>query len=397
MPSTRTDAVGLSRQIARQLRERIAKRAWKIGGQLPPVRELADEFSVSTETVRGAMRELETLGLIETRPRQGGFVRAFTADTEPLANGPHQSLIAFVRTTSEERLDPAGLTGADEWGVRMTLGVDRRLGDADFSLTLVSAAPDTQRVSDVLLEKLVRIGPALAGVVVLFHEPLRPLVEELRRRRLPCVTIGSESSGFSDNFVAAANLAGGRLVGQCFARLGHRRVMYVSTDLRQRHSALDKFTGLVQGFVLAGAAPPTLEHVEAADWSAEAGEAAVERSLKSGFVPDAIFTEGDFLAEGAIRACRGSGLSVPGGVDVVGSTEVAGSRFLDPPLTTVQQPAQQLGTAAGEMILRLVSGEVEHAVGEVVPTRLLLRRSMHLPASVRDALAVDPLCPFIDA
>ena len=397
MTSTSTDTGGLSRQIARKLRSRIADEAWAIGGRLPPVRELAEDFSVSTETVRGAMRELETLGLVETRPRQGAFVRSFTAEAEPPATGAAQSLIGFVRTTSEEVLDPAGVTGADEWGVRMTLGVDQRLGDADFSLTLVSAAPGTADVSGVLLEKLVRLGPALAGVVVVFHEPLRPLVEELRRRGLPCVTIGSESCGYGDNFIAAANVAGGRVVGQCFARLGHRRVMYVSTDLRQRHSALDKFTGLVQGYVLAGVAPPTLEHVEADDWSAAAGEASVGRSLQAGFVPEAIFTEGDFLAEGALRACKRAGLRVPRDVDVVGSTEVAGSRFFDPPLTTVQQPAPQLGAAAGEMILRLVAGEVERAAGEVVPTRLLLRGSMRLPAAVRAAMTPDPLCPLVEA
>ena len=114
-------------------------------------------------------------------------------------------------------------------------------------------------------------------------------------------------------------------------------------------------------------------------------------------MPEAIFTEGDFLAEVRLRACKRAGLRVPRDVDVVGSTEVAGSRFFDPPLTTVQQPAPQLGAAAGEMILRLVAGEVERAAGEVVPTRLLLRGSMRLPAAVRAAMTPDPLCPLVEA
>ena len=375
MASMNQSTGGLSKQIAQRLRTRIEDRAWEIGDKLPPVRELAEDFGVSTETVRGAMRELETLQLIETRPRQGGFIKAYSSPPQ-LISGVQHSQVAFVRTATDISISPADVEGADEWGVRLTLGVDRRLTDADFSVTLVSAAPDEPQIVEALLNKLTRIGPGLAGVVVLFHEPLRPLVEELRRRGLPCVTIGSESSGFSQNHVAAANLAAGRLVGRCFLRLGHRRLLYVSTALSQRHSALDKFTGLMQGYVLEGSPPPTLEHAQSRDWSEAAGYDAVRAALQRDYRPEGIFTEGDFLAGGAIEACLEAGLSVPGDVDVVGSGEIAISRRLRPPLTTIQQPAEQLGLAAGEMILRLVAGEVEQSACEVLPTRMIVRDSL---------------------
>lgn len=54
------------------------------GTRLPPVRRLAEALGLAANTVAKAYRELEAAGVIETRGRQGSFVRA--ADrTEDLA------------------------------------------------------------------------------------------------------------------------------------------------------------------------------------------------------------------------------------------------------------------------------------------------------------------------
>lgn len=54
------------------------------GTRLPPVRRLAEALGLAAGTVAKAYRELEAAGVIETRGRQGSFVRA--ADrTEDLA------------------------------------------------------------------------------------------------------------------------------------------------------------------------------------------------------------------------------------------------------------------------------------------------------------------------
>src|SRR3989475_7322698 len=50
------------------------------GDQLPPERQLADQFQVSRASVREALRTLELLGIVETRPGGGTFVRQTTPD-----------------------------------------------------------------------------------------------------------------------------------------------------------------------------------------------------------------------------------------------------------------------------------------------------------------------------
>ena len=68
------------------------------GDQLPPERQLADQFQVSRASVREALRTLELLGIVETRPGGGTFVRQTTPDD--LAR-PLTSLMARGHTVAD--------------------------------------------------------------------------------------------------------------------------------------------------------------------------------------------------------------------------------------------------------------------------------------------------------
>ncbi len=74
-------------EIVRQVKALISEGRLKSGDQLPPERDLADQFKVSRTSVREALRTLESLGLIEIRPGEGTFVREVSIESliEPLA------------------------------------------------------------------------------------------------------------------------------------------------------------------------------------------------------------------------------------------------------------------------------------------------------------------------
>ena len=62
-------------QVVDQIREWISEGKLKPGDKLPVERELAEVFNVSRNSVRAALRTLETIGLIESRQGAGTFVR----------------------------------------------------------------------------------------------------------------------------------------------------------------------------------------------------------------------------------------------------------------------------------------------------------------------------------
>ena len=71
--STR-DGAPIYRQIVRQVTALVASGRLAPGEQLPPVRRLAEELIINPNTVARAYRELESTGLLVTRPGSGVFV-----------------------------------------------------------------------------------------------------------------------------------------------------------------------------------------------------------------------------------------------------------------------------------------------------------------------------------
>ena len=63
-----------------QIEGLITRGELKAGDQLPPERQLAEQFEVSRASVREALRSLELLGIVETRPGGGTFVRRAQPD-----------------------------------------------------------------------------------------------------------------------------------------------------------------------------------------------------------------------------------------------------------------------------------------------------------------------------
>jgi len=61
-------------QLAESFRRRIASKDWRIGLQLPPVEDLADEYGVARITIRQAMNILDHEGLVSRSRRRGTHV-----------------------------------------------------------------------------------------------------------------------------------------------------------------------------------------------------------------------------------------------------------------------------------------------------------------------------------
>lgn len=70
------DATPPFEQLRLQLLEQIRSGTLAAGAKLPTVRSLAETLALAPNTVARAYRELEALGLIETRGRNGSFVSA---------------------------------------------------------------------------------------------------------------------------------------------------------------------------------------------------------------------------------------------------------------------------------------------------------------------------------
>ncbi len=116
------------------------------------------------------------------------------------------------------------------------------------------------------------------------------------------------------------------------------------------------------------------------DFSVESGYAAAKRLLGQAAAPTAAFCFSDQMALGMLAACRDLGIRVPEDFSIVGFDDLASSRYLNPPLTTISQPMREIGMRAVKLLLAIIEGvDVPHQ--QTLEFSLMLRGSTAAPAS----------------
>ncbi len=89
---------------------------------------------------------------------------------------------------------------------------------------------------------------------------------------------------------------------------------------------------------------------------------------------DAVFAGDDESAVGVLEALHESGINVPEDVSVVGFDDQRLSAYLNPALTTVRAPTEEVGRAAARQLLRLVEENSAEPL-TLLPTEIVIRRS----------------------
>lgn len=114
--------------------------------------------------------------------------------------------------------------------------------------------------------------------------------------------------------------------------------------------------------------------VRPGDFDRHVAQASVARLLESDVVFDAIFTGDDEAAVGALQALRAVGKHVPEEVAVVGFDDQRLAAVLDPPLSTVHAPTEEVGRVAAQRLIHLIrTGEARPLT--LLPTQIIVRRS----------------------
>jgi DNA-binding LacI/PurR family transcriptional regulator len=110
------------------------------------------------------------------------------------------------------------------------------------------------------------------------------------------------------------------------------------------------------------------------DFSIGAGAAATTTALTSAARPTAIATVADELAIGVIEAARRVGVRVPDDLALVSYGAIDAGAYVDPPITTIALPAEEMGLGAARRLAARIRGEPP-AGTTYLPGRIVVRKS----------------------
>ncbi|WCT79129.1 LacI family DNA-binding transcriptional regulator [Novosphingobium humi] len=169
------------------------------------------------------------------------------------------------------------------------------------------------------------------------------------------------------------NVLSGEMAVRHLVKTGRRRIAMISGPQRYTVSQ-DRLKGY--RMVLAEAAMEQRQDwVVEGDFSMASGYAAMGRLLDLAELPDAVFCAGDEMAIGAQTAIRERGLRMPDDIALIGFDDMRFAAYASPPLTTIRQPAGELGKAAVGLIKALFDGDSIRESTIILPHELIIRRS----------------------
>ena len=167
------------------------------------------------------------------------------------------------------------------------------------------------------------------------------------------------------------NFYGGQLATQHLIELGHRQISFISGDAEQP-DGVERLRGYRAALEAAGITfDPAL--VVPGSFTEASGILAVDRLLESRRRFTAIFAANDQMAFGAGLALYRHSIRVPQDVSLVGFDDLLTSLHVIPPLTTVHQPAYEMGRLAAAAMLQLLAGSKPNL--ESPAPRLIARES----------------------
>jgi DNA-binding LacI/PurR family transcriptional regulator len=232
-------------------------------------------------------------------------------------------------------------------------GVSAELAEADLQLllTLIRTPDERRRFAQYLGAHRVD------GVLLISVHTDDPLPDLLEQMGIPTVLGGRRSAGETVPHIDSDNTGGARTAVEHLIARGRRTIATITGPL-DMYVARCRLDGYCQA--LAGAGLPIREDRAArADFTEEGGSRAMHRLLERGVSPDAVFAASDVMAAGARRALRERGMRVPDDVALVGFDDSAVARHLEPPLTSVRQPIEEMGRA----MVRLLREQIGAGAG----------------------------------
>jgi DNA-binding LacI/PurR family transcriptional regulator len=188
----------------------------------------------------------------------------------------------------------------------------------------------------------------------------------------PIVLVNNVMTGEGSHSVCMDNRGGAALAVEHLRSLGHRRISFVGGP-RNGRSSREREAGfrnamsgdLDEQLLLEGNGMP------------EDGAYALHRMIELPGAPTAVICYNDLTALGIIAEAARIGIQVPRRLSVVGFDDIPLSAYSVPALTTVKQPARELGMEAVRISLAALTAG--HAEDRVLTGSLVIRDSAAPP------------------
>ncbi len=263
---------------------------------------------------------------------------------------------------------------AEPFYTKIFLGTEfeARFHDYYVLLTTIEQQFSKRQIPRFLLEKNVD-GVLLAGTVS------TKIIEYIQQMGLPYVLVDYYPPSGNHSAILIDNCGGIKQVVQHLTELGHSRLAFVGADMQ--HPSMRERCQAFREALLERNLPVEDEVIYCMEgWAgAQAGQQAVPLLLQAKNPITAIVAANDAIASGVMRGLQERNIRVPHDIAVTGFDDVDFASTLQPSLTTLHVPKEEMGALAVRLLTDHIHGSVSEGTKIVVPVQLICRDSTVLP------------------
>jgi LacI family repressor for deo operon, udp, cdd, tsx, nupC, and nupG len=335
-------------------------------GHAATMRDVASLVGVSQATVSYVLNAKRNARVgMETRQRVLEAAAALqyrpNAIARAMASGCSRTIGVYQPHVAESAL--SGM-----WSTLVTRGIGEALNQREQHLLLFGYRGSDEPPPSSFVDGRVD------GLIILAPHREDELPKRLANLNFPTVIVGSYApEGTNIASVDADNVRGAWNAVEHLINLGHKRIAHLVGPINVPN-AVDRWIGYEQAMVAHGLLG-TGELTIPSSFQEEGGYRSALEVLARSPSPTALFIANDIAALGALRACADMSLRVPEDVAIVGYDDSPVCVVARPQLTTMRQPAVEMGRAAVELMMSLKEGEPVSERNLLFPAELIIRES----------------------
>ncbi|MEI2302376.1 LacI family DNA-binding transcriptional regulator [Ensifer sp. MJa1] len=252
----------------------------------------------------------------------------------------------------------------------MVNSLQARLAEKDVSIIISTSFYDIDMEWEQV-RLLVERGIESIILVGSIHRP--ETIALLEQRKIAYVFTYTSASTDVGAAVGFDNEKAGRMAARYLLDLGHTKLAMIAGITENNDRAATRRDGFVAELEKHGIPKSEIAVLESA-YKIEAGRNAMKRLMERPDRPTAVFCGSDIIAAGVIKYCHENQIGVPNDISILGFDNLEIAELTTPDLTTVEVPAREMGTLAGDYLLA-TNAQRQHMRQRELPLRLIVRAS----------------------
>jgi LacI family transcriptional regulator len=326
------------------------------------IRDVARIAGVSTATVSRVINSPEVVNL-ETRDRVSKAMEVCRYKYNALARGfvtKQSHTLGLIVPSITNPIFAESTRGVQDFANQK--GYQVIIGNSDYQYEKEA------RLCEVLRERQVE------GLIITTTSLKGKILKTLLDDGFPFVLLYSTVRKGPFSAVGVDNFLGGYRATEHLIKLGHQRVAMLAGGFSFSDKSLNRWHGYKK-CLRDNNIPYDSDLVVQTKYTLESGRQGIKSLLSTDDPPTAVFCSNDFMAFGAIQGAKELGVFTPENLSIVGFDDMAISSYLSPSLTTIRQPAYDMGKDGAEILLNNIKNKLKEPVHHILETSLIIRES----------------------